>query len=65
MVWLLFAIYFAIIYIEVPGLLRGKMYRELSLFTAVLALGIYLSLSQFYGWPLFNPFAPWIEVLMP
>ncbi|MDD2511382.1 MAG: hypothetical protein PHG94_09700 [Syntrophomonas sp.] len=65
MIWLLIAIYLAIIYIEVPGLLREKMYRELGLFTVVLVLGIYLSLSQFYDWLLFNPFAPWIDVLMP
>lgn len=65
MIWLLIALYLSIIFIEVPGLLREKMYRELGFFSAALALGIYLSLSQFYGQPPFNPFAPWLEILMP
>ncbi len=65
MVALLLLIYLIIIAWEVPDLLQEKMYRELGLFTAVLILGIYLSLSQFYDWPLYNPLSSWIELKMP
>lgn len=64
MVVLLLLIYLLIIAWEVPGLLREKMYRELVFFSVILVLGIYLSLSQFYGWPLINPLTPWIEYLL-
>lgn len=61
MIWLLIFLYILIIGLEVPTLLRNKMYRELVVFTVVFALGIYLSLAQYYDWYLPNPFQSWIS----
>ncbi len=59
-------VYLALIYIlmvllEVPSLLKKQMMRELWVFSLVFLIALYIGLAQFYGWPLPNPFAPWIS----
>jgi hypothetical protein len=52
---LLVFLFLGIILIEVPGLIRQKMWRELIAFAIILALGFGLSLGQLTGIPLPNP----------
>lgn len=44
-----------ILLIELPGLIRTGQHREIAVFTVVYLVGIYLTLSQLYNWPLYNP----------
>lgn len=52
---LLIAIYIIIILLEVPDLMRQGWHRELIVFFVIFIAGIFLSLAQFYNWPLYNP----------
>ncbi len=56
MIGLLIAIYLLIILIEVPGLLKKKLYAELKVFMALFFIGLYMGLAYFYQWPLAGPF---------
>ncbi len=56
MIWILIAIYLLIILIEVPGLLKKRLYAELKVFIAVFIIGLYMGLAFFYQWPLAGPF---------
>jgi hypothetical protein len=52
--------------IELPGLIKNRLYRELSVFTVLFLLGVYMTLAQLYGWPLIDPLAdlyPRLETL--
>ena len=55
MLVLLVMLFVTIILIDVPPLLRDKMYRELAVFSVLMAVAILYSLGQFYNWPLPNP----------
>lgn len=48
-------IYALIILIELPGLLKNRLYREVKVFVVLFLAGVFLSLAQFYHWPLPNP----------
>ena len=48
----LFAVYFLIIIIEVPGLIKRQLYKELAVFTFLFTLGLYAGLAYIYNWPL-------------
>jgi hypothetical protein len=52
---LLALLFLGIIFLEVPRLIRKKMWRELIAFTIILALGFCLSFGQVIGLPLPNP----------
>lgn len=62
MILLLIAIFSIIIVIDVPPLIKQKMYKELATFTVLFLIGVIYSLGQFYGWPLPNP-AKGLEML--
>jgi len=51
-----------VIGLEVPGLIKKKMWRELTAFSVFLAIGIALSIPQLIGIRPFEPNAP-IEAL--
>ncbi len=65
MLALLIAIWLIIIMIELPSLIKKSLYREVLLFTVLFAAGVYMSLAQFYDWPLYNPLEPLIVLLAP
>ncbi|MBF7082417.1 hypothetical protein IT084_05415 [Desulfallas sp. Bu1-1] len=62
MVVLLVLVFLGIIWLEVPGLVRKKMWRELAAFAVFLLIGMALSIPQALGIELPNPNRP-IEVL--
>jgi len=51
-----------IIWLEAPGLVKKKMWRELVAFSVFLAIGMALTIPQVYGIRPFKPNAP-IEAL--
>ncbi|MGE5421901.1 MAG: hypothetical protein ACM3QW_01435 [Ignavibacteriales bacterium] len=55
MLFLLIAIFIAILLIDVPPLIKQKMYKELAAFSVLFVIGVVYSLGQFYGWALPNP----------
>lgn len=55
MIFLLISIFLIIILIDVPPLVKQKMYKELAAFTVLFLIGVIYSLGQFYGWDLPNP----------
>ncbi|MFZ5646679.1 MAG: hypothetical protein ACOY30_03560 [Bacillota bacterium] len=70
MVILLVLAFMAIILIEVPGLVKKKMWRELAAFSVYLWIGMGLSIPQVLGVKLPNPtkaiealFKPFSELL--
>lgn len=65
MLAILIAIYLLIILLELPALVKNQMKKELIAFTLIFSLGVYMSLAQFFGWWLVNPFEPWIRMLQP
>ncbi len=56
MIYLL-AVISIIIAIEVPRLVKNKMWRELTAFFVLLTIGFIYSAGQIYDWPLPNPTA--------
>lgn len=52
---LLALVFIAIIAIEVPGLVKKKMWRELTVFSVLLVIGMVLSFGQLFNLPLPNP----------
>lgn len=55
MILLLVAIFVIIILIDVPPLVKQRMYKELAAFVVLFLIGAIYSLGQFYGWSLPNP----------
>lgn len=55
MLLLLFILYMFILLLEVPFLLQQRRRRELLVFSLVFFLGVYLSLAQYFQWPMVNP----------
>jgi hypothetical protein len=60
MLWLLILLYILVIALEVPALLKKRMFKELAVFSVFLILAVYLSMAQLYNWYLPNPFQGWI-----
>jgi len=54
-----------IVIIEVPSLVKKKMWRELVVFSVLLVIGMVLAVPQVYGIRLFNPNAPWLALFKP
>lgn len=55
MIWILI-IYLLIIIVEVPGLLKKRLYIEFTAFMFVFLIGLYMGLAYFFQWPLRTPF---------
>lgn len=55
MIMLLVLVFITIIAFEVPGLVRKKMWRELTAFSVLLLIGMILSFGQALKLPLPNP----------
>lgn len=55
MILLLILVFAVIIAFEVPGLVRKKMWRELTAFSVLLLMGMILSFGQALKLPLPNP----------
>ncbi len=53
---ILIAIYIVILLIEVPGLLKKRLYPELMVFMALFLIGLYMGLAYSFQWPLGAPF---------
>ncbi|TYO97300.1 hypothetical protein [Desulfallas thermosapovorans] len=62
MVFLLMLAFFIITGLEVPGLVRKKMWRELTAFSVLLVFGMALSIPQALGMTIPNPNA-YIEII--
>ncbi|AGL00892.1 hypothetical protein [Desulfoscipio gibsoniae] len=62
MVLLMILAFLGIIGLEVPGLVRKKMWRELTAFAALLVIGMALSIPQTLGMTIPNP-NTYIEIL--
>lgn len=55
MIFLLLLVFAGVILIEVPGMVKNKMWRELVVFFIFLALGMALSIPQVLGVRIPNP----------
>lgn len=55
MIVLLILVFIAIIALEAPGLVKKKMWRELTAFSVLLVIGMYLSFGQVLKLPVPNP----------
>lgn len=53
-------LYFIILVLEVPGLVKNRKRKDQLAFSVLFLLSVYLGLAQLYGWPIYNPFSPWI-----
>lgn len=53
---LLIIVVVIIILLEVPGLIKEKLYKEIVGFSVVLLMGIYMTVAYFYRLPFYNPF---------
>jgi len=68
---LVLIVFLAIIWLEVPPLVRQKMWRELIVFSLFMLIGMALSIPQVLGIPvpspngpielIFQPFADWMK----
>jgi len=55
MVFALILGFCVLIVLEVPGLVKNKMWKELCVYSVLMAIGIVYSLGQVLDWPLPNP----------
>lgn len=55
MVIVLILVFAVIIALQVPGLVKGRLWKELTVFFILLSLGMIYSVGQIYNWPLPNP----------
>jgi hypothetical protein len=46
-----------ILLIELPGLIKNRLYREIWVFSLLFLIGAYMACAQLYQWPLPNPLA--------
>ena len=61
MIWLLVAIYILILGSELPALIKNRWYREITIFTLIFLVSVYMGMVQFYHWPFYNP----LDALLP
>lgn len=59
---LMIMLYIAILWIELPQLLRNRWYKDMVVFGLLFAIGVFLSLAQYYQWPVYNPFLAAVKV---
>ena len=62
MIWLLSLIFIVIIALEVPALIKKKLWRELITFSVLLLIGMTYSYGQLLDLPLPNP-TDWVEAI--
>lgn len=62
MILILIAIFILILFMELPELIRKKLYKEVAVFMGFYVIGIYLSIAFFYNWPLYNPFEAFVNI---
>ncbi|NLU50705.1 MAG: hypothetical protein GXX09_09945 [Syntrophomonadaceae bacterium] len=55
MIILLIFIFLVIILIDVPPLVKQRMWKDLAAFSVLFIIGVVYSLGVFYDWPLPNP----------
>jgi len=48
---------------ELPGLLKIRLYKEARVFVILFLLGVYLVLAQLYQWPMPNPLSDLYSIL--
>jgi len=65
MLWLLLSINLAVLIMEVPTLVKDRMYKELGVFAVIFVIGLYVSLAFNYNWPLKEPFNALMAYLAP
>ncbi|MGI6713367.1 MAG: hypothetical protein ACOX4L_11775 [Bacillota bacterium] len=65
MIYALIFVFVIVIVIEVPPLVKRKMWKELAVFTVIFFLGIVCSVGQIYQWPLPNPGKRVEEIFAP
>lgn len=53
---LLVAIFILIMGLELPKLIKQKLYKEIVVFGVVYTIGVFMAVTSFYSIPLFNPF---------
>lgn len=46
-----------VVLIELPGLIKNRLYREIGVFSLLFLIGTYLACAQLYQLPLPNPLA--------
>ncbi len=61
MILTLILVYLVILILEVPSLIRNTWRKELLVFSLVFIFGIYLTLAQYFQWPLVNPLQAMID----
>ncbi len=60
---LLLAIFILILWVELPTLIRKKLYPEILVFMGFYICGVTLAIISFYNLPLFNPFEAIASIL--
>ncbi|MFZ5967329.1 MAG: hypothetical protein ACOYVK_09165 [Bacillota bacterium] len=55
MAFALLLLFGVLIALEVPGLVKKRMWRELGVYFLLMAIGIFYSFGQVFDWPLPNP----------
>lgn len=54
MIWIMVAIYLLILLLELPALIRNRWYKEITVFTVLFCVSVYLGMVQFYHLPIYN-----------
>lgn len=62
MFFILLLIFILILAIELPELVRKRLYKEILVFMGFYVFGVYLSVAFFYNWPLYNPFEAFAHI---
>lgn len=55
MAFALILVFGALIALEVPGLVRNHMYRELAVYFLLMAIGMLYSFGRIFDWTFLNP----------
>jgi len=61
MIWLLVAIYIMMLVFEMPALIKKRWYKEITVFSVLFIISVYMGMVQFYDWPFFDP----LNTLLP
>lgn len=56
MITVLIGIFLLIIWLELPMLIKNRLYKEIGVFFVFFILGVVMALVNFYNVPLSNPF---------
>ncbi len=53
---LLVAVFILILGLELPALIKQKLYKEIAVFAVVYVIGVVMAVINFYNLPVLNPF---------